>query len=277
VTDLDLSKALNLVRKLSNEVGEYQLERRGKARVEFKGPRELVTEVDRESEERIVAGLLAAYPDHDIFAEETWQKDERKSPYRWIIDPVDGTTNYAHGLPLFAISIGLEKRTESSSEIVAGLIHAPAMRETFHAIKGQGSFLNDEAISVTQCAELKNGILATGFAYVRHKSANNNLDNWSHLAMTARDLRRLGSAAIDMAYVAAGRFDGFWEYHLQPYDVAAGAIIIQEAGGRVTDTEGGPDWLFGRRIIATNTLLHEALQAELKPVQDDGFIPVSQT
>lgn len=274
MTELDLSEALTLATSLAQSVGQYQLECRGKAQVEFKGPRELVTAVDKESEERVATGLLERYPDHDIYGEETWFKDERKSPYRWIIDPLDGTTNYAHSLPMFAVSIGLERReADGSSEIVAGVIHAPALSETFTAIKGQGAFLNGAKISVTACTELMQGVFATGFAYARHKSPNNNLDNWSHLAMVTRDLRRFGSAAIDMAYVAAGRFDGFWEYHLQPYDVAAGAILIQEAGGRVTDTEGGSNWLFGKRIIGTNGHVHEALQRELIPLKPDDLIP----
>lgn len=274
MTELNLQEALDLARALAESVGRFQMDSRGKAKVEFKGPRELVTAVDKESEERVVKGLLDRYPNHDIYGEEAWFKDERKSPYRWIIDPLDGTTNYAHSLPMFAVSIGLERRSEDGpSEIVLGVIHAPALGETFTAIKGQGAFLNGNAIRVTECSELMQGVFATGFAYARHKSPNNNLDNWSHLAMVTRDLRRFGSAAIDMAYVAAGRFDGFWEYHLQPYDVAAGAILIQEAGGRVTDTEGGQSWLFGKRIIGSNGHIHEALKKELAPLKPDELIP----
>jgi myo-inositol-1(or 4)-monophosphatase len=276
VSDLDLVEAIERARTIAKQVGVFQMQSRGTAAIEFKGPIELVTEVDRQSEERIVSRLLEFYPDHDVFAEEKWVKEERKSAYRWIVDPIDGTTNYAHGLPIFAISIGLEKRApdQDSGEIVGGVIHAPALGETFHAVKGHGAFLNDNPISVTKTEKLDQGVFATGFAYVRHKSANDNLDNWAHLAMITRDLRRLGSAAIDMAYVAAGRFDGFWEYHLEPYDVAAGAILIKEAGGKVTDTEGGDRWLFGRRIVATNGLLHEPLRNELKPVRADEFIPL---
>lgn len=271
---LDLIHAIAVARSLARDVGAMQLERLGKADVELKGPIELVTEVDRESERRLVAGLLDAFPKHDIYGEEEARKDERESPFRWIIDPIDGTTNFAHGVPLFCISMGLEHRPEGGEgRIVAGLVHAPAQGETWHGTRGTGAFLNDRPIRVSEEGALGDALLATGFAYCRNETRNDNLDNWAELTRLSRGLRRLGSAALDLCYVAAGRFDGFWEMHLKPYDVAAGAFLIEAAGGRVTDTEGGQDWLFGGRVIATNGAVHDALSEALAPVVDDGTIP----
>lgn len=273
---LDLAATIAWVAELAREVGAFQRQSIGQPTIEFKGIRELVTAVDRQSEEMIVEALLKRFPSHDIFGEESHRKDEGQSPYRWIIDPLDGTTNYAHSLPIYCVSIGLERRHDDGhSDIVGSVIYAPALDQCFTAWRGGGSFMNGEPIHVSKTEALIDSVLATGFAYVRDKTANDNLANWCHLLKNTRDLRRFGSAALDLAYVAMGRFDGFWEYHLQPYDVAAGALLVQEAGGQVTDTEGGDQWLFGRRIIASNGPLHALIQAELKPVVEDGFIPLN--
>jgi len=258
-------------RAIAIEAGALQLASLGQVAPEFKGLRELVTELDRASEELICTQLLGSFPDHDIYAEESHRRDDRRSPYRWIIDPLDGTTNYTHGLPIFAVSLGLERRSpDGSSEIVGAVIHTPAIGETFHAWKGGGAWLGERRLSVSPAQRLIDAVLATGFSYVIDRTENDNLDNWAKLSLKTRGVRRMGAAAVDLAYVAAGRFAGFWEMHLQPYDVAAGALLVREAGGRVTDMKGGDDWLFGRQIIATNGLLHEALQESLAPVIDDG-------
>jgi myo-inositol-1(or 4)-monophosphatase len=256
---------------VSREAGRIMMEGLGRdPRVTKKGPRELVTEVDERCERHVIARIKAAFPDHDWFAEEGHRKSERKSPFRWIVDPVDGTTNYAHGLPLFTISIGIEKE----GQIVGGVVYAPYLDEMFFAVKGQGAYLNSRSIRlhVSATEAISEAVLATGFAYVQNQTPNDNLANWCRLTREARGTRRLGSAALDLAYVAAGRFDGFWEMHLQPYDTAAGALLIREAGGRVTDMFGRDDWLEGRTFVGTNGKLHDVLLSRLDPVQPDGFV-----
>lgn len=274
---LDIAAAVKAAAAIAREAGALQLGARagvGDVKVEFKGRVELVTEVDRASERLIVDRLLERFPDHDIYAEEGERKEERASPYRWIIDPLDGTTNFAHGLPMFCVALGLEERRgPEESAIVGAVVYAPALDEMFCARLGGGATLNGAPIRVSATDDLLDAVLATGFAYVRDETENDNVDNWRRMVFETRGLRRFGSAAIDLAYVAAGRFDAYWEMHLQPYDVAAGALLVHEAGGLVSDTEGGDEWLFGRRVIASNGRLHAAIQERLAPVVDDGTIP----
>lgn len=275
--ELDLSEALRVALAAAHAAGELQMSRRearGRAvDVQLKSLRELVTEIDQESERVIVDIIQRAFPEHDILAEEG-SGHERQAPFRWIIDPIDGTTNYAHGLPLFCSSIALERRRpDEIPELLVAVIHAPALRETYTAARGIGARLNDEPIHVSDRAELIESLLATGFAYVRHLSPNNNMANWTNLNFQSRDLRRCGSAALDLAWVAAGRFEGYWEYHIAPYDVAAGALLVLEAGGRVTDTEGAERWLNGRRIVATNGKIHDKLIEALVARVPDPLIP----
>ncbi len=236
----------------------------------FKGPRELVTPVDHACEEYVVRRIRQAYPDHGFFAEEG---HEAAGTCRWIIDPIDGTTNFAQRLPLFSVSIGFEV----AGEVVLGVVHAPYLDELFYGRRGGGAFARRGAeaprrMEVSGVDRLADAVLATGFAYVLNETPNDNLANWAALAPLTRGLRRFGSAAIDLAYVADGRFDGFWEMHLKPYDVAAGALLIREAGGAVSDFWGGPDWLEGQTFVGTNGALHEAVRGALAPVQPDRWI-----
>ncbi len=227
--------------------------------VTFKGEINLVTEVDRASEEMIVEALRAKYPDHDVLAEES-DYGNFGSPFKWIIDPLDGTTNYAHGFPWFGVSIALEVE----GAVKLGVVCHPMMDELFAAIKGEGAFLNGKPIRVSRRAPLKNCLLATGFPYDRTRNNENNFANFENFQMAARAVRRAGAAALDLAYVAAGRLDGYWEIKLKPWDVAAGALLVEEAGGKVTDHAGGPYSVYDHRILASNGLIHDEMVEVLR-------------
>lgn len=252
---MKLDSHLDLAIHAVKESGKIQLEWLGKEkRVELKGEINLVTEVDRMCESRIVEIIKKVFPEHNILTEET-PMPEGSSPYRWIIDPLDGTTNYAHGYPCFSTSIALELE----GEIVLGAIYDPLLNELFTAQQGQGAFLNGERISVSTIERLTEALLCTGFPYDLRESKENNLDHFSNFVMEAQAIRRDGSAALDLCYVAAGRFDGFWELKLNPWDVAAGALIVKEAGGKVTDFRGGPLDIYGQETLATNGRIHEEM------------------
>jgi myo-inositol-1(or 4)-monophosphatase len=239
-------------------------ERLGSAEVSFKGKRNLVTVADRESEEFIVNRIRQSYPTHSILAEE--QTKEKKSSRReWIVDPLDGTINYTHGHPMFCVSIALAEE----GRVVLGVIHAPVLGETYHARLEEGAYLGSRKLSVSGTGELINSLLATGFAYVREETQANNLANFGRLSLKARGVRRYGSAAIDLAYVAAGRLDGFWELYLAPWDVAAGSLLVTEAGGQVSDTSGGSDYIYGQNIVASNGKVHNLIIENLDPFGED--------
>jgi len=214
----------------------------------------LVTEVDRRSEAAIVEILTAAFPKHRILAEEGGEQTQRDSPCRWIVDPLDGTTNFAHGYPAFCVSIGLEVE----GRIVLGVVYDPLRHELFEAEAGKGAFLNAERIHVSKVASLNKALLVTGFAYDR-ESRQRNLANFSRFILETHGIRRSGSAALDLSYVAAGRVDGFWELKLSPWDVAAGSLIVTEAGGRVTDFAGSSFKTDGAQTLATNGLIHQEM------------------
>jgi myo-inositol-1(or 4)-monophosphatase len=220
--------------------------------------RDLVTEADLESERRLVEHLRRAYPAHAIEAEEAVRDRESGGP-RWFLDPLDGTVNFVHRLPCFAVSLGL--LVEGEPEVA--VVHAPRLGETFHAARGAGAFLGRERLSVSGASTLAEAILATGFPYRREGARSSNLENFAALLPEVRDLRRMGSAALDLAYVAAGRYDGFWELHLAPHDVAAGALLVREAGGLVTDLDGGEDWLRGGHVVAAGPGLYPSLRRKL--------------
>ncbi len=214
--------------------GAYQKSRFASSlNIDMKGDKNLVTEVDRESERLIVEHLLARFPGHDIVAEEG-DYPQGNSPFRWIIDPVDGTTNYAHGFPWFCSSIGLEHE----GKLVAGVIYNPIYDELFTATKDGGAFLNGARLSVSVRSPLKNSLLGTGFPYDCASDPANNFASFIAFQKAARGIRRAGAAALDLAYVAAGRLDGFWELKLKAWDVAAGVLLVKEAGGRVTTFDG---------------------------------------
>ncbi len=250
--------------------GKVILEEEKKLKIEQKASfTDLVTNADKASEEFIISAIKKTFPDHTVLAEESSLGAEKdlenfkKAKYIWIIDPIDGTTNFAHGLPLYSISIALfQKKTAKSSnnfdylsgELIAGAVYAPRLNELFYAEKGQGAFLNDQPIHVSGAETLKQALTVTGFPYVQKEQ---NLPYFQTMLFTSQAVRRLGSAALDLCYTAAGRFDVYWEFGLKPWDVAAGALIVEEAGGLVTDTTGGTLDLFGSDILATNKLLHD--------------------
>jgi myo-inositol-1(or 4)-monophosphatase len=219
--------------------------------ITFKGAVDLVTNHDRESQQLIFDNLSSLYPRHDFLAEEDLCED-RGSDFRWIIDPIDGTTNYAHCFPFFCVSIALEWR----GDVVLGAVFDPIRKEMFTATLGQGSYLNGKRIHVSSVDELNNSLLATGFPYDLRESQVNNFDHFVHFAVRAQAVRRCGSAALDLCYVACGRFDGFWEMKLGPWDVAAGALIVQEAGGSVSDFGDDEYSPYGKELLANNGLIH---------------------
>jgi len=225
--------------------------------------RDLVTQADVESERCCVEHLRRRFPGHAIEAEEEVHDARRgaadAATPRWFLDPLDGTVNFVHGLPAFAVSLGLW--VDGRPEVA--VVHAPRLDETFHAVRGGGAFLGPQRLAVSGTDELGQALLATGFPYRRQELSPNNLENFSQLFLEVRDLRRMGSAALDLAYTAAGRFDGFWELYLAPHDVAAGGLLVLEAGGRVSDLDGGQDWLRGGHVLAAGPSLHAALLGRL--------------
>jgi len=225
----------------------------------FKGEIDIVTEADQQAEKMIIGTINAHCPDHDILAEESPAR-RTGSPYRWIIDPLDGTTNYAHGFPFFCVSIALER----GGECILGVVYNPMLEEMFVAVKGKGALLNGRPIKVSETAEMSHSLLATGFPYDIRCSKENNLNLFQALAVQVQAIRRAGAAALDLAYVAAGRFDGFWELKLHPWDTAAGCLLIQEAGGIVTDLQGGLFALQVPHVAASNGRIHAQLLAALK-------------
>lgn len=232
----------------------------------FKGPRDLLTIADRESEAHVVLALQQAFPDHAIWAEEGGGDARAKDSYAagrpvWFIDPLDGTTNYAHGHPIFAVALGLWQ----SGRPVAGCIYAPRLDEMFVGVEGFGATLNGRPIRVSSAPTIKDALLATGFAYRLDEAPDDNTENFRRIVRQARGVRRCGSAGLDLAFVAAGRYDGFWELDLAPWDVAAGGALIRCAGGRVGDFRGGEEWLFGGNIIASNGLVHDEIAVNLNP------------
>jgi myo-inositol-1(or 4)-monophosphatase len=262
--ELDDRRALEAAVGAAREAGEILLahhENLDKSSVHTKSSRrDLVSAADLASEARLVERLRAAFPDDAISTEESKTGGAGRGGAVWHLDPLDGTTNFVHGLPEFTISIA---RFVKGAPRIA-VVHAPKLGELFTARAGGGAFRNGTRLHVSETASLADALLATGFPYRRDLTRNDNVDNFARLLPEVRDLRRLGSAALDLAFVAAGRFDGYWELHLEPHDVAAGGLLVLEAGGRVTDLAGGAGWTSGRQILATNGRLHDALLARLR-------------
>lgn len=235
--------------------GELLMKRfRTKMAVAHKGEIDLVTEVDLAAEALIVSALQREFPDSAILAEEG-HAAASSSPVTWVIDPLDGTTNYAHGLPFFAVSIGLEVQ----GEIEFGIVYVPTLEELFTAHRGAGACLNGTPIHVSGTDSLNTSLLTTGFPYDIRTSRETNLEYFSEFARSSLAVRRAGSAAMDFCYVAAGRYDGFWEIKLNPWDCAAGYLMVREAGGRVTDFRGRDGTIYDREVLATNGLIHDAM------------------
>lgn len=232
-----------------------------RSQVSYKGWRNLVTETDLAVEEVLARRIAERFPAHGILGEERVRKDPLDpDQHCWVIDPLDGTTNFVHAHPVFCVSIGLTRRGQG----IAGVVHAPYLEETFAGERGAGATLNGVPCRVSEESEIRGALLASGFAYRQDESANTNLENWAELSLVARGLRRCGAAALDLAYVACGRYEGFWELYLSPWDVAAGAVLVVEAGGSVTDFRGGEEWRSGREVLASNGLLHEEIRSHLR-------------
>ena len=229
-------------------------------KVNTKSPNDFVTEVDHAAEAVIIETLLAAYPGHGILAEESGREHGAKdSEYLWIIDPLDGTTNFVHGLPVYSISVALLHR----KELAVGVVHEVNRDESFRAVRGGGAFCNGQPIHVSDVPALNNALIATGFPYTDFGLLSRYLPVLGAFMTRSHGVRRLGSAAVDLAYVAAGRFEAFFEFNLNAYDVAAGILLVREAGGHVTQFLEVGDPLFGREVLASNGLLHTEMQVTI--------------
>src|SRR5882724_7817497 len=242
---------------------------RRRVKIEYKGEADLVTEADRNSEALIIRRVREQFPTHAVLGEESGSvaaTSASNAGYRWYVDPLDGTTNFAHGLPVFCVSLGIERlNAQGKAQRVAGVVYDPTRDELFSAELGRGAFLNGVKVNVSSTATLKDSLVATGFpSQKRHK--NPNIHFYHQLTLKTHGVRRAGSAALDLCNVASGRFDGFWEFNLNPWDTAAGVLIVEEAGGRVTDFHDGPFQLNSRETVATNGLIHEALLHEFEQV-----------
>lgn len=242
--------------EIAREAGAFMREERKKfeqSSVEKKGERDLVSYVDVTAEKMIVQGLRTALPGAGFLTEEK-TVDDTGAALRWIIDPLDGTTNFIHGIPVFAVSIALQQ----SNELLIGVVYEINLDECFYAWKNGGAFLNDRKISVSETSSVSNALCATGFPYSNFPHIDRFFRTLKFLFQNSHGVRRFGSAAVDMVYVACGRLDAFYEYNLNAWDIAGGALIVKEAGGQVSDFSGGENYLFGKELVATNKIIHAA-------------------
>ncbi len=255
---VDTAELLTTALELARAAGKLHLDlwrTFDPAAVTLKSRRNPVTAADLAAERLIVGELAHRFPTHRVVAEEEGGR-AGSDQLTWYVDPLDGTVNFAHGLPLFAVSIGVCR----GAELLAGVVHAAALGETYHAVKGGGAFRNGQPLHVSGTAEVRESLLATGFCYQRNEVAENNVREFSELVLRCRDVRRLGSAALDLALVAAGHYDAYWEPYLNAWDLAAGMLLVAEAGGRVTDLAGGGAMLRRGDVLASNgTALHATL------------------
>jgi myo-inositol-1(or 4)-monophosphatase len=253
-----LNTAIKAARRAGNVIMRH-LDRLERVTIETKGRNDFVTEIDRMAEAEILHILRAAYPAHAILAEETGEQSGNE--YRWIIDPLDGTTNYLHGYPQFGVSIALQHK----GRLEQAVVFDPHKNELFTATRGQGAQLNDRRMRVSRVNDLELALLGTGFPF----RANQNVEVWINtlrdLMTASSGIRRAGSASLDLAHVACGRFDGFWEFGLSAWDMAAGCLLIQEAGGLVTDFAGGQDYLDSGNVVAGNPRIHEIILKTIRP------------
>ncbi len=249
-----LSTLLEETQEVAKKVGAFIRKERQHfdvGRIEHKGFNDLVSYVDREAERQIVERLAKILPEAGFITEEE-TNSTLAEVYNWVVDPLDGTTNFIHGIPVFAVSIALMER----ENLVLGVVYEVNRHECFYAMKGGGAFCNDTRIKVSAAPDLSASLIATGFPYYNFELIDRYLNSMKSLMRQTHGLRRMGSAAVDLCYVASGRTEGFFEYNLNSYDVAAGALIVQEAGGTVTDFAGGTDFVFGRKIVASNGNIH---------------------
>ncbi len=253
-----VEEAEQIAREAGTLLAEF-FERR--VRVEMKGEFDIVTEADRASEKLIVSRLRERFPTHAVVAEEGTGHDSVSAEYRWYVDPLDGTTNFAHGFPMFNATLALEH----NGELIAGVIFDPLRNEMFSAERGAGAFLNGARIAVSSTPVLDSSLLATGFPS-RKRHRNVNVFFFYQMAMMTHGVRRAGSAALDLAYVACGRLDGFWEFGLSPWDMAAGVLLIREAGGRTSDMYGNPVDLRGPTVLCDNGHIHDEILKEFESI-----------
>jgi len=252
----------------AKQAGEILLEHHGQidlARVDTKNPSDFVTHVDKQSEQRIIEIIKSDFPDHKIYAEESAK--EKGGKYRWIIDPLDGTTNYMHGFPVFSVSIALE----FENEIIVGVVFDPIRDELYVAEKGHGSTCNGKAIRVSQVDQPNLALLVSGFPFRSKQFIELYQQSFNQLFLQVAGIRRLGSAALDFCHIAAGRSEGFWEIGLSPWDVAAGYLLVKEAGGEITDFSGGPNAIWDGNVIASNGHLHPLISQVVKDVFKGKF------
>lgn len=257
-----MNPALNIAIRAARKAGGVilrRMDRLGSLNVSLKGRNDFVSDVDRQAEEEIVAVLRKAYPGHAIMAEEGGSRGGDE--HLWIIDPLDGTTNYLHGFPQFAVSIAMSAR----DQIQLAVVYDPLREELFTATRGSGAFLNDRRVRVSQAKGLEGALLGTGFPFRRQEHLDAYLGMFKALHADTAGIRRAGSAALDLAYVAAARLDGFWEIGLSAWDMAAGALLIQEAGGMVGDFEGGADYLRSGNVVAGNPKVYAAILQAIAP------------
>src|SRR5947209_11865440 len=248
------------MQKLAGEAGALLISFFGKVSIEYKGDADLVTQADRASEKMIVERIRKQWPEHDLIGEEGSRR-QTGSDFRWYVDPLDGTTNFAHGYPVFCVSMALEYKGER----IAGVIYDPTRDEMFSAEKGSGARLNGNPARVSSTRLLRESLVATGFpSHKRHK--NPNIHFYHQITLRSHGVRRAGSAALDLCYVACGRYDGYWEFNLNSWDTAAGVQLLEEAGGKVTNFSGGAFNIDSREVLGSNTLLHEELLREFQAI-----------
>lgn len=259
---MQLSSLLPEVEALVKAVGSFistEAKKFNSDTIEIKAKNSLVSYVDKQAEEQLVEGLKKIFPEAGFITEEE-TTEQNDAEYRWVVDPLDGTTNFMHGIPVFAISIGLIQNDIP----VLGVIYEISRDELFSASKGNGATLNGDTISVAQHKTLEDALTATGFPYYDYSNMSGYLGMLQELMKGTRGIRRMGSAAVDLAYVSCGRFDAFFEYSLNAWDVCAGIILVQEAGGKVFDFSGGENYLYGREIVATSSLVSEEFMTKIK-------------
>jgi myo-inositol-1(or 4)-monophosphatase len=270
-----LLEDLEVAARLARRAGALLLELRGRLGAgdvaSKSAARDLVTLADVSSEEMLVDGLARHFPQDAVEGEEGGKRGGA-GPRTWFVDPLDGTVNFVHQLPMFAVSMGAFR--DGVPELA--VVHLPLLGECFTAARGRGAFLNGDPIRVSRTEHLEDAVLATGFPYRRHVLLDNNLENFSRLFLRQRGVRRMGSAAADLAYVAAGRLDAFWELHLNPWDVAAGALLVQEAGGVVDTVVPGGDWLRGRNLVAGPGALVEEVRGVLREGRGEDYPPLGE-
>ena len=251
---------LTPMQDLAREAGALLMSFFGKVSIEYKGDVDLVTQADRAAEKMIVERIRKQWPEHDLIGEEGSRR-ETGSDFRWYIDPLDGTTNFAHGFPVFCVSLALEYKGER----VAGVVFDPTRNEMFAAGKGSGAQLNGRPAHVSATPRLKESLVATGFpSHKRHK--NPNINFYHQITLRSHGVRRAGSAALDLCYLSCGRLDAYWEFNLNPWDTAAGVLLVEEAGGKVTNFSGGPFNIDSREVLGSNTLLHGELLQEFHAI-----------